>query len=330
MAYSRKRKRTYKPRAYTRKRYASKKKPYYKRKRVTFRKKKYTSTKYRRKKSRRSAMPMLSNVASILDPSLTLDQSRKVFGNSFNLLPNNKWFRCPFVHSMVRGPDGSGLPTYHMYRMNSIYDPDASDTFGKQPLWHDQLAVYYNNYMVTSATVTATFRWATNATNTKPNYLVAVIPSNVPSLPYASTSDLQEVYPSQCRILESNESHSVSISLKFNARQFFNLENTADNQAALAATFNANPMLAAYALITIAVCDGYTYSSGDAMPKIHVHTKITYNTKCFLPKSPTTSLDSIPEGEEPPEEHMDSTFVMAETPIQVAEAHLAYLKLNQE
>jgi len=51
---------------------------------------------------------------------------------------------------------GVGIPTYHMYRMASIYDPDLSGV-GHQPLGHDELALLYTKYVVTGIRYSVTF-----------------------------------------------------------------------------------------------------------------------------------------------------------------------------
>lgn len=50
---------------------------------------------------------------------------------------------------------GVGSATSHLFRANSIYDPDQTGT-GHQPYGHDQLNEIYNHYCVDSATITVT------------------------------------------------------------------------------------------------------------------------------------------------------------------------------
>ena len=53
------------------------------------------------------------------------------------------------------GGAGSGVQ-FHAYRANSIFDPDAA-VGGHQPMYMDQLALFYTTYSVLSSTITCKF-----------------------------------------------------------------------------------------------------------------------------------------------------------------------------
>lgn len=50
----------------------------------------------------------------------------------------------------------SGVPAVHSFRINSLYDPDATAT-GHQPIGFDQLMPFYTHYTVIGAKLSATF-----------------------------------------------------------------------------------------------------------------------------------------------------------------------------
>lgn len=52
----------------------------------------------------------------------------------------------------------AGSPAHHLFRANSIYDPDYTST-GHQPYGHDTMANIYNHYMVTKARIVVTPTW---------------------------------------------------------------------------------------------------------------------------------------------------------------------------
>lgn len=50
----------------------------------------------------------------------------------------------------------AGSPAIYQFRMNSLFDPDFSNT-GHQPQWFDQLSAVYLNYKVLGSKITVTF-----------------------------------------------------------------------------------------------------------------------------------------------------------------------------
>jgi len=50
----------------------------------------------------------------------------------------------------------SGSIAKNVFRLNSIFDPDLTNT-GHQPMWHDQLAALYNKYVVLGTKAKVTF-----------------------------------------------------------------------------------------------------------------------------------------------------------------------------
>jgi len=87
---------------------------------------------------------------------------------------------------------GAGVGAQHIFRANSIYDPDLTGVLtGHQPFLHDQLAAQYKKYKVVSSSISVRFK-ARSGTNYPTHVGISLTDSStiVASLPLMMESGL--------------------------------------------------------------------------------------------------------------------------------------------
>ena len=83
------------------------------------------------------------------------------------------------IHTIVQGT--AGQPQVFTYRINHLYDPNYNDTTGinnQQPIYYDQLAALYNNYVVYKVDVILTGVLTTNGYFGMRAHQTIAIPTN--------------------------------------------------------------------------------------------------------------------------------------------------------
>lgn len=88
--------------------------------------------------------------------------------------------------ALVRASATSGVPTAYTFRLNSLYDPDLTAT-GTQPYGFDQLATFYNNYVVTGSAIRVVPLPTVDDSVSRRAVQVTVYPSVDSSAPYAAS-----------------------------------------------------------------------------------------------------------------------------------------------
>lgn len=58
----------------------------------------------------------------------------------------------------------SALPAQHVFRTNSLYDPDYTSLTGPQPFWYDEMSLIYNHWTVIGFKIKITARQNSNIT----------------------------------------------------------------------------------------------------------------------------------------------------------------------
>lgn len=275
--------------------YSRKKKKFHNKKKTYLRQRITSRRKYTRKKSKKKA-PYHKKKKSIytdltaeghLKPigPVTADYRPTPIENSFNFLPTNKYWRCPYVDNRdLASPTGIEVGT--AFKMNGIFHPQATGG-GHQALWRDQLALYYKAYQVMSSHVTVTFRWqeANDGSLVRPNMLCYAIPSDTASTLQPLVYAKQEIYPSCCRTLKPGLNDSCTIRYSYYPKKFFSMKDIQDDPT-LYCAITQDPARLAYI-----VCGIQSMDSGAAIAcPVHVHTKISYNVRCFQPKSADPSM----------------------------------------
>ena len=122
----------------------------------------------------------------------------------------------------------SGAPAVHVFRANSIYDPDYTTT-GHQPANHDTWATIYDHYTVVGAKITARYT-PTVTTSNVPAFLGVALTDSGTETAGSSTEDLLErkLVNSRYRSvgLHENGTGFVTVRHKFSAKKFFGKPNS--------------------------------------------------------------------------------------------------------
>ncbi len=182
-----------------------------------------------------------------------------------------------FVTDVVINP-AVGVALAHVFRANSINQPDFTAASAHQPYGHDQWAVFYNNYVVFRSLCTAQF--TTVSTGTAGHGIVGI------GLRDLSTTDLnpdtiRETPNSAYRGLgATNGANNIAIVRKsFEAKHFFSTPNPQDddNQRTV---FGLNPLKDAFFHVFAMDTD----PAGNLDP-VNVQVTITYSCVLSEPKS---------------------------------------------
>lgn len=205
---------------------------------------------------------------------------RNEMTNSFNFLPNNTVMKMTYYQDVIYNTTGVNQSD-HLYRTNSIFDPDATLFAGTQPLFHDQAQTFFERYVVLGAKVTSTFRWAINNTVNHPVLCYSVLDNDV-TMATTTSVGKREAYPKCIKTLRSDPSSVVTLSSYFSAKKFFSSKDPTDDHQ-ICAEFGANPVRQGYCHVGI-----QSIQNLDS-PNILVSTKIVYIVKLIDPKEPTTS-----------------------------------------
>lgn len=102
-----------------------------------------------------------------------------------SLVPDRFLVKLKYSQQFGMAYAGAGAAAYKQFRVNSIYDPDASVGIGHQPLGHDQWANMYNRYLVSGCAFKITFvNYSTTeqvevAVNVRPNSTVDTVPETI-------------------------------------------------------------------------------------------------------------------------------------------------------
>lgn len=154
-----------------------------------------------------------------------------------NIVPDSKIVKLRYVQQI--GLDaGAGLASAHVFRANSIFDPDYSGT-GHQPLGHDQWAVFYDHYNVISSKCTAQFI-ATGTNSSTDACMVGILLKDNIS-PITDPTTIMEQSNSGYSFLSGQTASSVKTIRKgYSAKQFFGLKDVKDNRSITGGNMGGN------------------------------------------------------------------------------------------
>lgn len=178
------------------------------------------------------------------------------------------------VLTITTGVAGTGL---HVFRGNSIYDPDVTST-GHQPLYHDNYAALYERYIVTSAKMDllcvnhgATDSCIVMCIASTEQYALGDINANATfEQPYAVRSKLLSVASQN----PSKLSMSMTSTKALGQYKTQYLADDINN-----ASFGANPTREWFFNVAVLAMNG-----ASSQP-VRIQLLITYNVECFDRKS---------------------------------------------
>lgn len=165
-------------------------------------------------------------------------------------------------------PGVAGVLSTHVMAANSIYDPNTSGT-GHQPLGYDELAVFYDHYMVVRSKVTATFT-SSDLTVSAPA-TVGIFLTDVSSLTATDPNTIVEQNRAVHRLYPYPRETALTLSKVFTAKKFFNYKDDKDNLRTYGASFGLNPTEGAF----FVVFAGNQHSADTAL--IYVNILVEYD-----------------------------------------------------
>ena len=140
----------------------------------------------RSKRSRRPRNSGVNSSTNLSHPQARVASLSQVQQPWAPLFPTSVKRRLRYASS-VSINSVSGVPGHHLLRANDLFDPDYTGT-GHQPMGFDQMMIFYDHFVVTKSSLTATF--INSATNTPSKVFIRVDGNNV-TVP--STEDLSEL-----------------------------------------------------------------------------------------------------------------------------------------
>ncbi|WP_445779495.1 hypothetical protein [Shewanella sp.] len=167
--------------------------------------------------------------------------ARKDIVNLGTTIPDTTVVRLKYCDDLTITVPNSPVGTNYLFRCNSIFDPDFTGT-GHQPLGHDQWSQFYERYVVTKATLTATFKSTYGEVNQPTNVGVCLIANTSAAITSADNfaENNRTTYGYVCRDLGMTRITKV-----FKPNDFFGNENIIDDDEK-GALFGANPIDGAY------------------------------------------------------------------------------------
>lgn len=127
-------------------------------------------------------------------------------------VPNYKLVKLKYVDNVTLNPGVASIAS-HLFRANSLFDPDYSGV-GHQPLGFDQWTTFYDMYRVVGAKISATF-FPTGEHDTCGVYL-----DNDTTTPTV-LSDILEQKQTHYRQIVASQTHPTTISFNYSSKKFF-------------------------------------------------------------------------------------------------------------
>lgn len=170
-----------------------------------------------------------------------------------NVIPKSMAKRFRYVTDISIDPPTAGTVGYHIFRANSLYDPDKTGV-GHQPYGFDQYVPdLYNHVTVLGAKITAVFSLGSPAVANAANNLICGITVKDDDVPILDPELIRENSRGTRWSMITNASNPRAISAKFSTRKFFGKKDVRDN-AELTHTATTNPSELAYFHVWVAPC----------------------------------------------------------------------------
>lgn len=148
--------------------------------------------------------------------------------------------KLKYAQQTVLNPS-AGVASQHLFRANSINDPDFS-TGGHQPMAHDQWATFYNHYTVIGSRCKATFWGGISESPGQDTTIVGIyLDDTATAVP--EITELLEQGKTRPRYLSSGDGGRAvqTVTSNYSAKKHFGLQSIRDNRTIIGAQFGSNP-----------------------------------------------------------------------------------------
>ncbi len=162
---------------------------------------------------------------------------------SKNIVPDSHIVRLRYVETFQLNPGAAGQASTHIFRANSIFDPNLTGV-GHQPLGHDQWAVFYDHYNVIGSKITAKF--ISNGDDfSGPAHVGVLLKDDTTTI--IDPVNIMEQSNSRYKVMTSaNATQLATVQGFYSPKKFFAIKDISDNRSILGAAFGSNPVEDAY------------------------------------------------------------------------------------
>ena len=150
--------------------------------------------------------------------------------------PEKNLFKMRYCETVQINP-GITTPAWHIFRANSIHDPNQTG-IGHQPYGHDQVAALYNHYVVLGSKITVTY--ITESTNSINGGVMCGIALKDDTNVEGNFDTIREAKFSKYRIVNFNK--TATLKHWFSSKKFF----SGFARDKLRTAFGSNPAEEAY------------------------------------------------------------------------------------
>lgn len=146
---------------------------------------------------------------------------------------------------LINFPYSLASASFHVFRANSIFDPDHSGT-GHQPMGHDQWAQFYNHYRVLGSKIRVDYL---NEDTAQPALVGCFLDDDATTTATFKSDHIIETGRGRWKTVSSvAPSTGKPLVLKYSAKRFHNAVDVKDRND-LKATFGTNPSEQAYYIV---------------------------------------------------------------------------------
>lgn len=160
--------------------------------------------------------------------------------------PANRIFKLRYCDVITLNP-ATAVPSQYQFRANSIFDPDQTGS-GHQYLGRDQLAQFYNHYVVKGAKMTVRVIGNNTGLTSSPAAIVSLFLNDDTTVDVTNPYIRLEKGNSVNRLFNPHQGMDKTIILTqyFSAKKFFGVKDVKDNITRLGAAMGTNPTEEAY------------------------------------------------------------------------------------
>lgn len=153
-------------------------------------------------------------------------------------LPDSKFVTLRYVTFITLNPS-IATNVSHIFRANSIYDPDQTG-IGHKPMGTDQFNTFYDHYTVVGSKITATFMSGSGSASAGTAICGVLLKDNLTTI--NTPERIAEAGNSSFRVLtNSSATGKTKVSAYYSATKFFGLKDIRDNRDLIGSQFSASP-----------------------------------------------------------------------------------------
>lgn len=147
----------------------------------------------------------------------------------------------------------AGVMATHLFSANGIYDPDITG-LGHQPYGYDQMAAYFNHYVVIGSKITVNWMNEPGSAVSENPSVVGVYLSDQTTVPYGNVNSFVEAKRGQFKNVQWM--FMPTTTGRYSAKKFFNIKDVKDNVLRIGANNGTQPTDQAYYQVILQALGG--------------------------------------------------------------------------